>query len=157
MIKKLKQDGNRIYFTDGEIIFKVYNWYGDVTIEKVKQGLKEARFPDYIPTGLEEYKQNSLVIFDLTIQSTWSELKPLNISLWEYEIFIKGSSKPDPALKSAFISKSDDYNYIACESYDNESMLTDKNLLIIERYMAKHKQELEKILNTDLIGFEVYR
>ncbi len=75
------------------------------------------------------------------------------MSLWEYEVFVKGNNNPQKALKSAFIDK----NAILCETYDSESELTSKNMMIIEDYIYNNIKELREVMGIDYIGFEVYR
>ena len=156
MLKELKKDNNRIFYTDGEIIFYVWNRDNNLNLEKVQQKYNQAQLPDYIPKTMEELKQEPFKIFHLTIFTDWVEIKPENMSLWEYEIFINKNNNVSQALKSAFINKIYNDYYISCESFDEYSMLTHKNLNIIENYLVKHKQKLLSILNTDFLGFEVY-
>jgi len=81
-----------------------------------------------------------------------AELKPLNMSLWEYEVFVKGNNNPQNALKSAFIAR----NKILCETYDGKSELTDENLKTIEDYIYDNIKELKEVMGIDYVEFEVY-
>jgi hypothetical protein len=79
------------------------------------------------------------------------------MSLYEYEILIKGNREVAPALKSACIQQfSKDMIIIACEPWDDESDLTPKNQKIIKDYIKEHEEELLKVTGRQRLEMEWY-
>jgi hypothetical protein len=171
LIQKLIKVGNKQYYkmkaVEGQdIIFSVFMWEDsskNPTDEEIELALFSAKLPSYIAENhsLNEELEKPLAIFELEIYNNQyhkaSYLKPLNMSLWEYEYFIKGNTEIHPALRSAFISKySDDTLLICCESYDNESMLTAKNRSIINQKVVEIEKELLEVTGRNYLEVEMY-
>lgn len=159
MLRELKRDGNRIYFEDKDnLIIYVWDWDNDLTIEKAVDAYRNSSLPSYVPLSFSELHKRTLPICQLSIFSFGSEIKPMNMSLWEYETFIKGNNKANKKLKSAFINFDADTDnlYVAVENFDAESIVTVKSLQDIENYISEHKKEICELFNTDYIRLEIY-
>lgn len=111
---------------------------------------------------LEELLNEPLAIFELEIINNRYEqrstLKPMNMSLWEYETFIKNNFETPKALKMAFITQEREEGnfYIACESYDFDSMVTKSNMKIVNSFVTRLYNELEKVTNKRYSHIESY-
>ncbi|AAK79120.1 hypothetical protein BJV85_002851 [Clostridium acetobutylicum] len=164
MIKKLAKEGNRRYFKiekkGVKILFSIWEFESDnlKDIPEIEKIFINSCLPSYLR---EEYTLECLIkqpleIFELDIIR--NELTPMNMSLWEYETFIKENSKAPKALKMAFINQCKDEStfYIACESFDPESMVTSKNMKIVNEYVFHHKQEIEEVINKSFTHVESY-
>lgn len=157
MIKEVLSMRNRRYYKADDGIFHIFVWEerpNNLTEEKIESAWNNAKLPSYVTDAtIEELKNKPLALFNLSIYSDASYIEPQNMSLYEYEYFIKGNAKPEPALKSAFIMKDGDTLCIMCEPYDFESALTKENKDIINRIAMKYRNELCDILNSE--GFYV--
>ncbi len=63
MLKELKRDRYSIYYTDGDIIFKIYNWDSSLTVNDIEKGLREAKMliPFNTKLNIHKKKKNSNV------------------------------------------------------------------------------------------------
>lgn len=171
-IEKLKIEGigNSYYRVTNEkgseFIISVDN-FTKVNVEEIEEALKVAELPSYLKNKyssieeiIEEGELNDL--FELKISPSkeyyWAELSPSNYSLFEYLKLVKGQNTVPDALKSAYISKSfQEGTYsIACESYDDTSMINSRNVSIIEKYVHILKDELSLLMGVDYTHMEVY-
>lgn len=159
MLKELRRDNNRVYFEDKDkLLVYAWDWNGDLTVERAVEAYRDSSLPSYVPLSFNELHKRPLPICQLSIYDFGSEIKPMNMSLWEYETFIKGNNKANKKFKSAFINFDADTNnlYVAIENFDAESIVTTKSLQDIEKYISEHKEEICKLFNTDYIGLEIY-
>lgn len=159
MLKEIKRDNERIYFKDKDnLIICVWDWDNDLTIEKVVEAYRNSSLPGYVPISFSELHKKPLPIYQLSIYDFGSELEPMNMSLWEYETFIKGNNKANKKLKSAFISFNASINslYIGVENFDEESIVTTESLQDIEKYILEHQEEICDLFGVDHIGLEIY-
>lgn len=156
MLKEIKRDNERIYFKDKDnLIIYVWDWNNNLTIEKVVDAYRNSSLASYVPISFSELHKKPLPIYQLSIYDFGSEIKPMNMSLWEYETFIKGNDKANKKLKSAFINFNTSL-YIGVENFDKESIVTNESLQDIEEYIAKHQEEICKLFGVDYMGLEIY-
>lgn len=166
MIKELLKEGNRKYFLaegeNGNIIFSVWQWEGDQpkATEEIETAFLTSNIPNYLKEKytLKDLLEEPLAIFELSINKFSNELQPKNMSLWEYDTFIKNNKNAAKALKMAFINKLQDEDtfYIACESFDSDSMVTKKNMNVVNEYLFYNSKEIEKVLNKTFSHVEAY-
>lgn len=168
MIKELLKEGNKRYFLvegqQGNILFSIYewDWNNQKTLEEIETGFLNADIPSYLKDRytLEQLLNEPVAIFELEIINNnyqkVSYLKPMNMSLWEYETLVKNNKEVPKALKMAFISQEEDSFYIACESYDSDSMVTSKNMNTVNKWLSNLTKELEKVLNKCYGHVEAY-
>ena len=168
MLKELIREGNKRYFLaegeEGNILFSFYEWNKECSIDEIETALLLSDIPSYLQGKytLEELLNEPLAIFELEIISNRYEqrstLKPTNMSLWEYETFIKNNFEIPKALKMAFITQEREEGnfYIACESYDSDSMVTKSNMKIANSFVARLYKELEKVTNKRYSHTESY-
>ena len=134
--------GNDVQF------IKVSN-YDNYTKQEIEDRWAEAKVPSYV-TDIDDCFNNPLRLFQLVIFDSWVELHPLNMSVWEYESIVKGSTNVNPALKMAFISQDKESGTfsINCESYDYESHVNSENMKEVYKWRNNGGiEELEKFLN----------
>lgn len=166
-IKELCKEGSKRYFqtikNNQKIIFSIYDFNEEnpKSIEQVEKSFKSAKLPSYIieKYTIQQIFNKPLAIFQLDIYKWGNELRPMNMSLWEYRSFIKEDKRVSKALKMASISQScidDDSFYIACENCDSDSMVNDKNMSIVNRCVNSLSKELEKILGKSFSHVESY-
>jgi hypothetical protein len=152
MIKEVLSMRNVRYYKANDGIFHIFVWEdeNDLTEEKIENAWNNAKLPSCVTDAtMEELKNKPLAIFELKIRGNDSYIEPMNMSLYEYEYFIKGNEKPELALKSAFITKDAGMLCIMCEPYDYESALTRENKNKINSAVIKDKEELYNITETD--------
>ena len=152
-VKKVTNGKNFQQFkgtVDGEIIYVSIWHFSNEKIDKdyIIEELKNVEAP--------EIDGNLSNIFEYNKYS--KSLNSLNYSLYEYNTFYLGKSKKDTpnALKSAFIIQRENDWWIACESFDDSSMLTDNNINKIYNYADEHSEEISRLLNKEYWGIEVY-
>lgn len=167
MLKELIREGNKRYFIEegkeGNILFSIYEWSKEYTLDEIESALLLADIPSYLQGKytLEQLLNEPLAIFELEIISNKYEqrniIKPMNMSLWEYETFIK-KEDVSKALKMAFITQEREEQsfYIACESYDSDSMVTNSNVKIVNNFINRLYKELEKVTNKKYSHLEAY-
>lgn len=144
VVEKVLQTSSKIYYRFNNTIFSIWEWkereLSDSDIfERMSNAAKY--IPDYIPDSFEKMKNKPLAIFEIEMY----EVKPYNMSLYEYDRLIKGKETTHKALQSAFIQQEYDYLTIACEPFDCESELTPRNKRIIEDYVNNNCRELLNI------------
>jgi peptide subunit release factor RF-3 len=164
MIKELLKSGSHTYYSgvkeEKEIIFSIWHFGEEKSITEIEEGLKVATLPDYYPVTLSEILEKPLPLFQLNIYSFGSTLESRNMSLYEYERLIKNNQVAEKALKMAFIQNNNDSVcfYVACESFDNESMVNRKNMDVVRSYLYNRNgiTELEKVINKEFSHVEAY-
>ena len=166
MIKELLKEGNKRYFIAegelGNILFNIYEWESDKpkTLDEIETAFLTSDIPSYLKEkySLEQLLNEPLAIFELSMYGFGSELQPKCMSLWEYKTFIKKDQDIPKGLKMAFINQPSDEDcfYIACESYDNDSMVTRKNMDIVNKHTHVLYNELEAILGKSFSHVESY-
>jgi hypothetical protein len=141
------------YYEHEGIFFRVCQSARDIcglTEEEIEKTILNAK--DYLPKhcdkSFDELKQRPLPLFDVDK----FDVSALNMSIFEYEVLVKGITDVAPALKSACIQQySENTIIIACEPWDDESDLTPKNRKIIKEYIKEHEKELLSVTGrTDL-------
>lgn len=130
---------------------KVARWY-TLTEEEILNNYLVAKLPSYLEDVKEDIYTNPLRLFRLCVYSFGAELECSCMSAWEYDALIKREKevKDIPVgLKMAYIcTDRDNRNWVInCEAYDDESMVTSKNMSYVNRWVAERKEEISRLLN----------
>lgn len=131
--------------------------FNNYTEAEIEDRWAEAKLPSYIK-DVDDCFNNPLRLFEFVIFNSWVELNPVNMSIWEYETLVKDKSEVNKALKMAYISQDRDNKTfsINCESYDGESMVTEKNMKEVYKWRNNGGiEELERFLNLEHIEGDV--
>lgn len=123
-------------------------WDSKVPEQQILDDYLKAKLPSYLAELKEEIYGNPIRLFELARYSFGPEIISCNMSAWEYETLIKGNKKAVPALKMAYITQARDEGSwcVNCEAYDEESMVTEKNVAKVNNWLQERKSELTSLL-----------
>ena len=151
-MEKVHQSNSLTWYKHNGSFFSVWD-FSDLTEPEIRDRIKEPKLPDYCEKTFEEKAKQPLRVFNISKIDT----RPLNMSLYEFLVLIKCEANVPPALKSCCMQQDYDPLIFACEPFDEESDLTDKNLNIINDYIKRYAKELMEIAGKDGYEVEVYR